>query len=261
MVTISLLGNWTGNRAYGYSKLDHGILTSEKGVAKIKRLFKAPHNLNLSFIRTYGASKLVEEGEKTTEFVKEETGEDVEFDEEAFNVAFCQNTGAEKIPMTAWCIAHRIGHSVRESWSFRKFFIYLKRIMIEVSGMYGIVCLYEHQTFFNDRFDNRHKAMRYFAYNIGTMRSCREYNLAFTNEFAHELIAQYLICGAIKFRKMTDTIVVDRRFNWGREWKSYKRLSTGTVEQVNDELTSAANIMNDMLYYAFENMVGTLVVM
>lgn len=257
MINISLLGNWTGNRSYGYNSVDHGILTSEKGVEKIKRLFKAPHNLNLSFIRTYGASKLSQGGEKTAEFVKEKTGEYPGFSDEAFNVAFCHNIGTEKIPMTAWCIAHRIGHSVWRSLAFGDFFTYFHRFMVNVGSFYSLRDIPT-----GNWWDMRmNKQYLHLCYNIGIMRSCREHNLVHTIEFAHELIAQYLICGAIKFKKLGSHIFVSRRFNWGREQKTYRGLFNATVEQVNDELTSAANIMNDMLYYSFENMVGSLVVM
>lgn len=257
MINISLLGNWTGNRAYGYSKLDHGILTSEKGVAKIKRLFKAPHNLNLSFIRSSGAKKLVEEGERTAEWIKEKTGGDVHIEEDSFNVAFCQNIGTEKIPMTAWCIAHRIGHSVWRNWAFRDFFLYFHRFMVNVGSFYSLRDITT-----GNWWDMRmNKQYLHLCYNIGTMRSCREHNLVHAIEFAHELIAQYLICGAIKFKELGSHIFVSRRFNWGREQKTYRGLFNATVEQVNDELISAANIMNDMLYYAFDNMIGGLVVM
>lgn len=257
MVTISLLGNWTGKRAYGYSKLDHGILTSEKGVEKIKRLFKTPHNLNLSFIRSFGASKLAQEGEKTAEFVKEKTGEYPGFSDESFNVAFCQNIGQEKIPMTAWCIAHRIGHSVWSNWAFRDFFTYFHKFMVNIGSCYSLANIPSGDTWGL----SRNRQYTHLCYNIGTMRSCREYNLVRTYEFAFELIAQYLICGAIKFNELGPHIFVKRRFNWGREEKTYRGLFGTTVEQVNDELTNAAHIMNDMLYYAFENMVGSLVVM
>jgi hypothetical protein len=121
---FQLKGQWgpDAKRRYGYSQQDTGILENPKAVEKIHRSWSnSRHDFDLWFLRTARARHHVEVGEVSEDWVLENLGdEEIRPRPDVITVIFTNNTGAEKIPMTAWAIAHRMNYPpAKDGWVSR----------------------------------------------------------------------------------------------------------------------------------------------
>lgn len=263
---FSLVGQWGpgAKRKYGYSAQDSGILENPKAVEKIHRSWSNSKNdFDLYFVRSFQASKHREEGEKSREWVKENVGVDVVPKEDAITVVFTNNTGAEKIPMTAWAMAHRLGHAIRLDRTFERYVRQeLDRDFKEIlSYVYGIEEKNSWSAEPHDRaMTERHRKALFSG--VGKMRSARENRLRNSDEFVHELVAQYIITGRIEFNDLPDPLVVDRRMAWGRPNNTTRRVVDRTAyTEYNEMLKSNAAKYEYHLDSVFSGLEGKIYVM
>lgn len=263
---FQLMGQWgpDAKRRYGYSTQDSGILENPKAVEKIHRSWSNSKNdFDLYFVRSFRASKHREEGEKSREWVKENVGVDVEPKEDAITVVFTNNTGAEKIPMTAWAMAHRLGHAIRLDKTFERYVRQeLDRDFREIlSYVYGM----EEKSSWSVEPRDRAMMERYrkaLFSSVGKMRSARENRLRNSDEFVHELVAQYIITGKIEFNDLPDPLVVDRRMAWGRPNNTTRRVVDRTAyTEYNETLKSNAAKYEYHLDSVFSGLEGKIYVM
>ena len=129
---FQLKGSWDpeAKRKYGYSPQDIGILTNQKAVQKIHKSWSNSKNdFEFYFLRSFKASKHIEVGQVTPEWVKENLEVEIEPNPENITVIFTQNTGTEKIHMTAWALAHRLGHAIRKVKEFEIYFTKIFRFL------------------------------------------------------------------------------------------------------------------------------------
>ena len=263
---FQLMGQWGPNakRAYGYNQQDTGILQNPRAVEKIHRSWSNSQNdFDLYFLRSYKASKQVEVGEVTPEWVKTNLEVDIQPREDAITIIFTQNVGAEKMPMTAWTIAHRLGHAVRRNEQFdnyltkeiaKDFRELLKQIYgIERSRDYG----------YYGGYTPDEKQLRALAHAVGTMRSARQGNLRNFNEFTHELVAQWIITGSIKFNPLPANLTLRKRFAWGRPANNTTRAVTDDDEhdEWNEILQGYAEKYSYYLGSIFNGFEGRMFVM
>lgn len=181
-------------------KRDRELITNPTNIKKLKNFFSnVDEEFNFWFINKKGARKFAETGEVKPEFIKKEFNINVEdlpnFDEDDINVFFVSNTAAEKIPMTSWTIAHRLGHVIRRTDGFEYFSNHLEEQFDRiVSEYYGVKK--------HSKFDNEFEKYKAKFFNkIGTMRSARENKIKRYFEFYYELFAQFLNTGGVKFNK------------------------------------------------------------
>jgi hypothetical protein len=261
-----LMGQWgpEAKRGYGYSRQDTGILENPKAVEKIHKSWSNSKNeFDLYFVRSFMASKHREEGEKSREWVKENVGVDIVPKEDAITVLFTNNTGAEKIPMTAWAMAHRLGHAIRLDKTFERYVRQeldrdFKEILFYVYGM-------EEKASWSAQAHDRTMIERYrkaLFSSVGKMRSARENRLRNSDEFVHELVAQYVITGKIEFNDLPDPLVVDRRMAWGRPNHTTRGVRDRTAYvEYNDMLKSNAAKYEYHLDSVFSGLEGKIFVM
>ena len=190
-------------------KRDRELITNPTNIKKLKNFFSnVDEEFNFWFINKKGARKFAETGEVKPEFIKKEFNINVEdlpnFDEDDINVFFVGNTAAEKVPMTSWTIAHRLGHAIRRSHGFEAFSNHLEsQFDLITSDLYNIKK--------SGRFDNNFDKYKARLFNkIGTMRSARENKIKRYFEFYYELFAQFLNTGSIKFNKTGNSDVDDQ---------------------------------------------------
>lgn len=210
---FQLMGQWgpDAKRAYGYSKQDIGILQSQKAVDKIKRKWSNTYNeFDFYFLRSNEARQQSDIGEVNPEWVKQNLQIDIQPNEDAITVIFTQNTGDEKIEMTAWTIAHRLGHVIRRNKTFELYFSQelLKDFRQLFEEVYGTKLQYNSA--------NEEKQLRALAQAVGTMKSARTNNLRNFYEFMYELIAQWIITGKIEFNPIPRSLILRRKMAWGR---------------------------------------------
>lgn len=216
------LGNW--NKTSSFGKVDKALLTSPKGVEKIKNAFsKTDTHFNFYFLNDYKISKdHAERGVVTPDELKNIVGEEIssqiKFEPGVVSVVFLGNYGAEKKMMTSWIIAHRIGHAIaatdrRNFTSYKsnkavksqwEYFINEIKDMINniILPAYGKEGWYMRDIMglFNDR--EREIFFSKLFNKIGTFKSARDGKITRPFEFIYEMFAQYLMTGQIKFNDL-----------------------------------------------------------
>lgn len=269
---FQLMGQWgpDAKRAYGYSKQDTGILQSPAAVSKIhKHWSNTQYDFDFYFLRSNKARKQVEVGQVSPEWVKQNLDVDIQPNEDAITIIFTQNTGAEKIPMTAWTIAHRLGHAIRRDKNFETYFAneLTKDFRELLKEIYGIdrqrqQSMGGYGYGFNPRQDDE-KELRALAHAVGTMRSTRQGNLRNFFEFIYELVAQYIITGRIKFNPIPRSLVLRKRMAWGRPANDTRnsRIDDMAHEEWNEMLQGYADKYEHYLDSVFSGLVGKIYVM
>jgi hypothetical protein len=188
-----------------WDKKSIGILTSDKGVEKIKRQWKnTEQTFDIYLVRTKGASKHWYTGEVDKEWLKENLELDIEVNTENITAVYVSNQDGSE-PMTGWVLAHRFGHAIMRTTEYEHYRYemhqYVSNIMKDIynkkmswyGGSFGN--LPSLQT----RGGEQQKILTALAHSLGTMRSARQQNIDHLDEFGHELVAQYIITGSIKF--------------------------------------------------------------
>lgn len=269
ITNFRLVGQWgpDAKRRYGYAPSDTGILENPKAVEKIHKSWSnSKHNFELYFVRSSKARRHVEVGEVSAEWVKENLEVDIPAKEDSITIVFTNNTGAEKIPMTAWAMAHRVGHAIRMDSTFEN---YMRK---EVERDFNEILKYVYG--FDSRRDrmwgerdqneyrNRERHRKALFSAVGKMKSARENKLRNSDEFVHELVAQYIITGKVEFRELPTTLTLDRRTAWGRPNYSTRRATDQAAhEEYSNMLHSYAEKYEYNLYTVFNGLEGKIFVM
>lgn len=272
----ALMGNdnWgpKAKRAYGYNSKDIGILTNPKAIAKIHKSWKnSKNNWEFYFARSSKAWKHIEVGKVSSEWVKENLELDIQPVEDAVTVIFTNNRGAEKIEMTAWCIAHRLGHAIRRENIFQEYFgNKIERDFKDIlSDVYNInirsMESKNRSNYFgyNQPTENTDKYMKALAYAVGSMRSTRQWELRNFYEFQYELVAQYIVTGKITFNPLPRSLKIDNKMAWGRENPTmiYSRIDDDSFDEWNEMLQNHAGTYEYNLDSIFSGLEGKIFVM
>lgn len=113
---------------------------------------------------------------------------------EAITLILTNNEGANRVALTPWIIAHRMGHAIaaRENNDMGP----MVNLWYAIDDVVGMIA---------DAFDVRKLDV---IYAIATMASARHQRLNGTMEIVFECFAQYLITGDIKFIRFTDPMTL-----------------------------------------------------
>jgi hypothetical protein len=254
---------------YGFGKDDIGILTHPAGQNKIINKFKnATDNFEIYFVRVPSGRDHLETGEVSEEWVQKNLGVNIPTDEDKITVVYASNSSAERMPMTAWTIAHRYAHSVYDDYGFNEFTEHVDRTLFDwMEEVYGrpVKVRIDKSRVRGDtghKFDRRsvgldyENNMRYLAMALGTMKSCRDKELRTYLEFKFELVAQYLTTGHIKLNPLP------REFGpkgWGRQtiWSRNEKVR----QEINEDMEGNARGFEQMLEMAMGNHTGRIFVM
>lgn len=223
-----LVGNW-GDRekSHGFRHAaDRKMLQNPTAVKLTRKKFgNTEHVLNFYFVNLPGASKHAETGFMEPDAIAQampkawpqiaQRAQEADH-ENAINVLFVGNTGFQRMNMTPWIMAHRIGHALQSS----------ERGQLGYGGGYtGPWSEYEQDAadFFSQILSgvydaNIHpsgfwmggmggakqdKILAKFFEEIGGMRSARKGQLGGRPyEFLYEMFAQHVITGSLKFRPL-----------------------------------------------------------
>jgi hypothetical protein len=226
---FDLVGDWDKDAPQrGYSRQDVGILTNPKAVEKIHRKWSnTDYDFDFYFVRAKNAWKQREIGQVSREFAKEQFGIDVPTKDDKITIIFTNNIGTEKVPMTAWLIAHRMSHSLRMQYEFNQYLT--KQVERDFNQLIKDL--------------NVQITPLQLAYNLGTMKSCRERNLLNFGEFIHELFAQYIINGKVTFNKIKNHLILDKKYAWGRPNNRtvYLNLNKEELVEMNEVIENMAD--------------------
>jgi len=240
------------------NKVDRAIISSPKAVSKIKRQFeKTNHTFDLWFINDPRVKEYQEIGNVDLWYIRNK----LKLTEEEFpdpnpnniTILFTNNSGDERAMMTGWIMAHRISHAFRSGqsstsgkWAY--FYRELNNIILKLTNdIYGLRL----QTTGDNSKGN---LFRYVMMAIGTMKSARDNTLARVPEFSHEIFAQYLITGKIKFNPFPDTLVISRN-------QTLKAKYSLDLEIINNDLEGYIEEIENNIEDVLSSAVGRIFIM
>jgi hypothetical protein len=189
------------------SKVDKKLVTHPTAQLKTAKFFEqTPYDFRLFFSNIPGTAKSRELGAVDHETVRKILGDAAEQvianSDDAITVVFLGNYGDQRVMMTPWIMAHRIGHAIQatgrrkgmDQWRTveQHFFRAINQKLAEVYGkptQRGVS-------------DADLDYMRSDLYNalfnaIGTQRSSRTGQIKRPYEFMYEMFAQYIQTGTV----------------------------------------------------------------
>ena len=239
-------------------------------VQKVKDMLKNTSvDFDFYFVNKPGLRQFSERGKVPYEFIfkpypeglgltHEELG-DKSINSDNITVFFVSNTAADKIPMTAWTIVHRVGHAMNRTPQFQEYTKWLDSEFDELLSLYG-----KQKTSRFPYDDTSYKKARTFDLakgrlfnHIGTMRSAREGRIHRRYfEFYFELFVQYLKDGKITFNPLTKNLLV----GFG-PYGSKTLASTQNLAEAQEKLDYIANTIPYLVEDVLNANVGDIFVM
>ena len=253
--TYTTIGDFEKGASYKDPR-DRSSVTHPVTVQKVKDMLKnSIVDFDFYFVNKPGLRRFSEKGKVPYEFIfkpypeglgltHEELGDTI-INSDNITIFFVSNTGADKIPMTAWTILHRVGHVMNRTPQFQDYTKWLDNQFDELLALYG-------KQKVNTRYssdNNDYKRARTYELakgrlfnHIGTMRSAREGKLhRRPYEFYYELFVQYLKDGEIKFNPLTKNILVG--------YGPYGSKSIASTQNLADAQEHLNMIANTIPYY------------
>jgi len=233
LTNLQKIGKWEDRKnRHGYDKASIGILSSPAGLKKLENTFNRIGNwdFNLYFVKLPNAWKEAEKGLVTPEFVKEHLGLEVgkDFPEpqnDQITVFFTNNAAAEKVPLTPWTIAHRIGHSFAATFRRNNDLNYINR---NISNILKNLFEQAYNINTSNSRDLRYSSdyyVRDFFQKIGKFRSARMGKLVRPAEFYHEAFAYWLLHdGELDFNDPPKILQDSNKQAWGKSTARNYRL-------------------------------------
>ena len=206
--TADLIGKgWNKEIPQGKSQDQHydratiNILKSDasKGFEKLRKSFAlVDQTIDVYFVKTPGMRDHIEVGEVSEDYLKQLEIDVPQINRSNITIFFTNNTGAERMPLTPWTIAHRMGHAARRGLeSYQKFTRHVEKDFAELlEQIYG-----KNEPRLAAQIDDHDSFVRQLMMELGTMRSAREKELFRSGEFVHELFAQAITQNKIKFNE------------------------------------------------------------
>lgn len=131
------IGNWDKNSSFRDSR-DRMLIRNPSSIERVKKKFgNTPYVFNFYFVNSKQANRVTEEGVVSLKFVRENLGDEVanivekNLGNDNINVIFTNNKGAERKNMTAWIMAHRIGHALARERNIRDWFEVLNELIAQ----------------------------------------------------------------------------------------------------------------------------------
>lgn len=233
LTNLQKIGKWEDKKnRHGYDKASIGILSSPAGLKKLENTFNRIGNwdFNLYFVKAPNAWKEAEKGLVTPEYLKESLGLEVgkdypEPEDNQITVFFTNNAAAEKVPLTPWTIAHRIGHSFAATFRRNNDLNYINR---NISNILKNLFEQAYNINTSNSRDLRYSSdyyVRDFFQKIGKFRSARMGKLVRPAEFYHEAFAYWLLHdGELEFNDPPKFLQDTNRQAWGKSTARNYRL-------------------------------------
>ncbi len=271
---LELKGDWNNGKKQGWDKPSQGILKSERGLQKVRRLWnKTSQDFDIYLLKDKNVHNFTEVGRVSPEFLQQKLGLNLQLNEDNITIVYTNNKGAELMPATPWTLAHRFGHALaRENGRRVEFteynqldkavenlleeiaeFIYNRNLKSMRNSAWGYGSRQETQQL--------EKIKLQLSHALGTFKSARDRNLRASFEFTNEIIAQHIITGSVKLNRDLPQIL-PLRFNWGTPEGPYKkRLTPEEVEELEDVLSSHENTLTYYVEELLNSAVGNVYVM
>ena len=267
--TYSTIGDFEKGASYKDPR-DRLSVSHPVTVQKVKDMLKNTSvDFDFYFVNKPGLRQFSETGKVPYEFIfkpypeglgltHEELG-DKSINSDNITVFFVSNTAADKIPMTAWTIVHRVGHAMNRTPQFQEYTKWLDSEFDELLSLYG-----KQKTSRFPYDDSSYKKARTYDLakgrlfnHIGTMRSAREGRIHRRYfEFYFELFVQYLKDGKITFNPLTKNLLV----GFG-PYGSKTLASTQNLAEAQEKLDYIANTIPYLVEDVLTANIGDIFVM
>lgn len=260
-------GNWDKNSSFRDPR-DRKIIQHPKAIERVRKKFgNTNYDFDFYFVNSPKANKHTEVGFVNLDWVQKNLDADVynavaKDSDDHIKVIFTNNKGSERVPMTAWMMAHRIGHALARKDGMRGNQQYQYASDHLIQQFNGIMEAYgEQSTRQGERglYGNRtsQRLMIHFFQEVCTFKSAREHNLRDWFEVLNELIAQYLTTGKIKFKP------APRCFGGGSGANKIRRCikNQEDLEDVNDNLEMMGRDMGTLIDDILSSVVNGILVM
>lgn len=230
---------------------DQKMMNHPGYIRKLERFFsRSRYDMNFWMSHKPGMRREREQGiispEKVRELFPKEADAILKEHEDAITVIFLGNYGDNKVMMTPWIVAHRMGHAFTASNRYSKTSTsghlwkeMEQSIFDEIHSMmrdkYGMMAtrLAGYNANLNDSY-------RQIFETIGTSKSARDKNLPRPYEFLYECLAQFIMTGEIKFNPMPPRIGAGKK-TFGK-YQSFYRWN-GTDEERKEFADDLADLM------------------
>jgi hypothetical protein len=199
-------------------RADQTLATSPVAMGKVQNFFaRTPTNFRLFPVQFRGGGRHLETGPVSAEQLEQILGVEnaqrvlAGHTADTITVVYTNNTGVDRVPLTAWILAHRIGHSIRKRnpvWD---------QVVGQITRSFNEIL----QDYYGVNIPNIRlmsaapEVYQAFFNAIGTMRSARQNAITRPYEFMYELLAQYINSGSVKFNPAPRQLL-SRKQAWGR---------------------------------------------
>lgn len=236
--------------------LDKKLATHPAAILNVYKFFeKTDYDFRIFVCNISGTGKHAESGVSTPEKIKQIFGDEADKilanHEDAITIIFVGNSGADRMPLSPWMMAHRLGHAFQAkgseyAWKYAEdtMFENVNKIIREWFGV----------NIKSNKYDpNMNKVYCGLFNAIGTQRSSQTGKIDRAYEFMFEIFAQYLKNGKIIFRLPPNNIGYGRQA-WGKHTQGlYLSKDAPNEEERKDDLDSLA----DLMYWAFGDVLGS----
>lgn len=251
------VGDWSKRSSFR-SDVDRAILTSHRGVEKIRRQWeKTPYDFDIYLVNDPRVNKtdFREVGMVSMDFVRNRlnlTPEEVpDPDGARITVIYVSNTGAERFMASGWILAHRLGHALRMGSNvvasrWNDFTDGLRQKVVQIlRGVYGIDLMTNAERYYTRDWKRQvvdDRLLKYFAQALGTMKSARDGKMRSWYEFAYELLAQYMLTGHVKFNPLPRSLLAGfaaygrKDYRFSRNEDARLGYNTERLRQIEEEV-------------------------
>lgn len=256
-----------------FRAVDRRLVPHPTNQLKTAKFFEnTPYDFRLFFSNIPGTGKYSETGPVDSASLQKMFGDDyaaqmLQDSEDAITIVFVGNSGADKVMMTPWIMAHRFGHAIqagnRGKWG----------VWLEAEKHFFGTINRTFENYYNkqspSRFGVTPNSMKFdltpeynaFFNAIGTQRSSRTGQIKRPYEFLYELFAQYLKHGKVTLNPLPINLTYGRKA-WGNptQFMNIKPEYRGESERAQESQT-LANDMGYMFDDVLSNSVGKIYVM
>lgn len=194
---------------------DRRLVTSPVAIGKLQKFLSGSHHdFRLFPVQIPGGDRYLQYGMVSPQELQEIVGDDMArrilsgHNNKSITVVFANNRGANRMPMRAWIMVHRISHAIEGKMNPMWDKTY-KGIAKELNDI--IVDYYNPERMYRSSLlsDYFKRFYREFFQSIGTMQSARLNLLENPEEFINELFTQYVALGTVEFNPAPKEIYAD----------------------------------------------------
>jgi hypothetical protein len=262
------LGDFERGKGGFRHAVDKQLVTNPVTIGKVHKFFsRTPYDIRIFPVQVRGGGRWLETGEVDRDTLVQAVGADnaqrilAGQGPDNITMVFTNNTGAERVPLTPWMMAHRMGHAMRRwrgyqsdrAWTEadRHFWNGLNGINTILRDCYGVT----NTTREKDRVEIENALLNA----IGTMRSARQRRIRRKWEMVYEIFAQYLNTGEVTFNSAPAELVSSRQA-WGHPLV-LRHIGKTEQQEASQMLETLSHDMELMFNDVMSNALGRIYVM